>query len=198
MNAAGVRSSRGPSLRRHGRREASVQCRLAFAHNSRKRLSVRVASGGSGDFRECAQDCAALHLRRPGRWSEMLDSRAMADNDKVFADEASAHIQADLRLQVAATLLDRADVISADAVAIFPYSASEPLDADYCRRLGSVLTLLLAFAVRDGRIDSRGSFVADLHRLVLDRMLPLDQLFTFVSFTERTALDELALDDTLG
>jgi len=128
----------------------------------------------------------------------MLDSRAMADNDKVFADEASAHIQADLRQQVAATLLDRADVISADAVAIFPYSASEPLDADYCRRLGSVLTLLLAFAVRDGRIDSRGSFVADLHRLVLDRMLPLDQLFSFVYFTERTALDELALDDTLG
>ncbi len=122
----------------------------------------------------------------------------MGTDDRVFADEADAHIQSDLRHQIAAALLARADVISADAVAIFPYSGAQSLDADYCSRLGHFLTLLLAFAVRDARVDSRGGFVADLHRTVVERMLPLDQLFSFVYFTERTALDELALDENLG
>ena len=123
----------------------------------------------------------------------------MSNIDRVFADEAaSAHIQNDLRQQIAAAVLGRADVISADAVAIFPYAGAEALDADYCGRLSHFLTHLLAFAVRDARVDSRGGIVADMHRIVLERMLPLDQLFSFVYFTERTTLDELALDDNIG
>ena len=122
----------------------------------------------------------------------------MSNNDRVFADEAAAHIQNDLRQQIAAALLARADVISADAVAIFPYAGAETLDADYCGRLGHFLTRLVAFAVRDARVDPRGGIVADMHRIVLERMLPLNQLFSFVYFTERATLDELALDDDLG
>jgi diguanylate cyclase (GGDEF)-like protein len=123
----------------------------------------------------------------------------MSNNDRVFADEtAAAHIQNDLRQQIAAAVLSRADVISADAVAIFPYAGAEALDADYCGRLGHFLTRLLAFAVRDARVDPRGGIVADMHRIVLERMLPLNQLFSFVYFTERATLDELALDDDLG
>lgn len=122
----------------------------------------------------------------------------MGIDDRVFADEASARLQSDLREQVAAALLDRADLITADAVAIFPHSGLESLDADYCGRLGHLLTLLLTFAVRDARVDSRSGFIADLHRTIGERMLPIDQVFTFVYFTERTALDELALDERLG
>ena len=123
----------------------------------------------------------------------------MSNNDRVFADEAAAaHVQNDLRQQIAAAVLSRADVISADAVAIFPYAGAETLDADYCGRLGDFLTHLLAFAVRDARVDPRGGIVADMHRIVLERMLPLNQLFSFVYFTERATLDELALDDDLG
>jgi len=95
-------------------------------------------------------------------------------------------------------MLDRADVVTSDAVAIFPYSGVESLDADYCDRLGRLLTRLLALAVRDARVDSRSGLVADLHRTVAERTLPVDQLFSFVYFTERTALDELALDEHLG
>jgi diguanylate cyclase (GGDEF)-like protein len=123
----------------------------------------------------------------------------MSNDDRVFADEAAAaHIQNDLRQQIAAAVLGHADVISADAVAIFPYAGAEALDADYCGRLGHFLTGLLAFAVRDARVDARGGIIADLHRIVLERLLPLDQLFSFVYFTERATLDELALDDHLG
>src|SRR5258705_92207 len=121
----------------------------------------------------------------------------MSNDDRVFADEAAAHIQHDLREQIAAAVFARADVISADAVAIFPYAGAEALDADYCSRLGHSLTRLLAFAVRDARVDSRGGIVADMHRIVLERMLPLDQLFSFVYFTHPPTLDELALDDTI-
>lgn len=122
----------------------------------------------------------------------------MSNHDRGFADEAAAQIQNDLRQQIAAAVLGRADVISADAVAIFSYAGPETLDAEYCGRLGHILTRLLAASVRDARVDSRGGIVADLHRIVLERMLPLDQLFSFVYFTERTTLDELALDDDLG
>jgi len=47
-------------------------------------------------------------------------------------------------------------------------------------------------------VDSRSGQVGNLHRAVVERMLPIDQLFTFVYFTERTALDDLSLDAHLG
>jgi diguanylate cyclase (GGDEF)-like protein len=122
----------------------------------------------------------------------------MATDDEVFADEAAPQIQADLRQQVAACIRERSDAITSDAVAIFPYSGTESLDGEYCGRLGRLLTLLLATTVQEARIDARGSGIADLHRAVLERLLPIDRLFSFVYFTERSAMDELALNDDLG
>lgn len=71
----------------------------------------------------------------------------------------------DLREQIAGVLLDRSGPITADMVAIFPFSGSETLSPEYCRRIGSLLVQLLAFAVRDGRVDARGGSVADLHHV---------------------------------
>ena len=120
------------------------------------------------------------------------------DSESAYADQAGGHVQDDLRQQTSSVLLERVDVITADTVAIFPYSGAETLDTDYCRRLGLLLTQLLAAAVRDGRLDARGGLVADLHRVVLERSLSMERLFTFAYLTERTALDELALNDTIG
>jgi diguanylate cyclase (GGDEF)-like protein len=120
------------------------------------------------------------------------------DNDSAYADDGHGHVQDDLRQQTAAVLLERIDVITADTVAIFPYSGAETLDTDYCGRLGLRLTQLLAAAVRDGRLDARGSLVSELHRAVQERLLSMERLFTFAYLTERTALDELALNDTIG
>ena len=120
------------------------------------------------------------------------------DSDSAYADEGSGHIQDDLRQQTSSVLLERIDVVTADTVAIFPYSGADTLDTDYCHRLGLLLTQLLATAVRDGRLDARGGFVADLHRIVLERSLSTERLFTFAYLTERTTLDELALNDTIG
>jgi diguanylate cyclase (GGDEF)-like protein len=120
------------------------------------------------------------------------------DRDSADSYGATGHTQSDLRHQAARVLLDRIDVITDDTVAIFPYSGAEALDTEYCRATGLLLAQLLAFAVRDGRLDARGASVADLHRLVLERALSTERLFTFAYLTERAALDEMALDQTIG
>jgi diguanylate cyclase (GGDEF)-like protein len=104
----------------------------------------------------------------------------------------------DLREDVAHRLMDRLDIIISDAIVLFPFSAPQPLDADYCSRLGNVLVQLLATAVRDGRVDPRLGLVVNLQRLVAERGLPVERLFNFVYLTERSALDELALADQIG
>jgi diguanylate cyclase (GGDEF)-like protein len=104
----------------------------------------------------------------------------------------------DLREDVAHRLMDRLDIIISDAIVLFPFSAPQPLDADYCGRLGNVLVQLLATAVRDGRVDPRLGLVVNLQRLVAERGLPVERLFNFVYLTERSALDELALADQIG
>ena len=118
--------------------------------------------------------------------------------DPAFDDETAGQSQDDLRQQISTALAEQLEMITADTIAIFPYSGSEELDAGYRQRVGQLLTQLLAFAVRDGRIDARGGFVGDLHRMVLERSLSIERLFTFAYLTERTALDELALSETIG
>jgi diguanylate cyclase (GGDEF)-like protein len=120
------------------------------------------------------------------------------NRDSAYTRTANGHIQSDLRHQTATVLLERVDVVTADTVSIFPYSGADALDTDYCQAVAVLLAQLLAFAVRDGRLDARGALVADLHRLVLGRALPTERLFTFAYLTERAALDELALDQSIG
>jgi diguanylate cyclase (GGDEF)-like protein len=119
------------------------------------------------------------------------------NSDSARNREANVQIQDDLRAQTSALLLERLDAVTADTVAIFPYSGTETLAAEYCQRVGRLLTELLAIAVRDGRLEAEDR-VAELHRLVAERSLAVDRLFTFAYLTERAALDELALSDTLG
>jgi len=121
----------------------------------------------------------------------------MDASETTFGDEAGK-LPDDLRQQIAATLVEQSEIITADTVAIFPYSGSEELDTEYCQRVGQLLTQLLAVAVRDGRLDSRAGFVGDLYQVAGERSLSVERLFTFAYLTERTALDELALTDSLG
>lgn len=110
----------------------------------------------------------------------------------------SADAQNDLRGQVSTVLLERAEVVVADAAAMFSDATGGTLDRHYCRRLAGAMVRLLAAAVHDGRIDPRGGPVADLRGAVLERSLEPEQLFAFAYFTERSALDELALHERLG
>jgi len=115
-----------------------------------------------------------------------------------YSDEAHGSIQEDLRQRISAAIRDRSSVVVWDTVAIFPFSGTEALEPEYCNRMGAVVIQLLEMAVRDGKVDSRGGGVANLHRIALERSLTAGRLFTFVYLLERSALDELALSETIG
>jgi diguanylate cyclase (GGDEF)-like protein len=119
-------------------------------------------------------------------------------NPPVDGDESSGTLQEDLRQQVSAAILDRAALLVWDTVGIFPFSGTELLEPEYCNRIGELLVQLLATAVREGKIDPRSGFLADVYRVALERTLSAGRLFTFVYLLERTVLDELALNDAIG
>ena len=111
----------------------------------------------------------------------------------------NAGIDVDLRRHVANLLTDRRDVVVADTVATFPLtSGSRRLDADYCVRLGNLITRLSCDAILDGRLDSRGAGISELASVVAEREVSPEQLFTFVHIAMGTAIDELSLDQRVG
>ena len=121
----------------------------------------------------------------------------MDASETTFGDEAGK-LPEDLRQQIAATLVEQADLITADTAAIFPYSGGEELDTVYCRQINELLTQIFAVAARDGHLDSRARLIGDFHRLTNERPLPVERVFTFVYLTERRTLDELALSEAIG
>jgi diguanylate cyclase (GGDEF)-like protein len=118
--------------------------------------------------------------------------------DGVFGDEDGGQMQDDLRQRISALILDRASLLVGDTVAIFRFSGTEPLESEYCSRVGHLLVQLLASAIREGKADARSGFVADLHQQTIERHLAIERLFTFAYLVERTVLDELALSEALG
>src|SRR5204862_2078101 len=102
------------------------------------------------------------------------------------------------RQQIATAIQDHGSVLAWDTVTIFPFSGTELLEPEYCTRFGDIVVQMLLLAIRNGRIEPRGSVVADLHRVALERNLSAGRLFTFVYLLERSALDELALSETIG
>jgi diguanylate cyclase (GGDEF)-like protein/excisionase family DNA binding protein len=104
---------------------------------------------------------------------------------------------ADIRTDILRVLSERGDSIISDSVAIFPYSGPQPLEADYCERLGRRLLLLVAAGI-EGRLPAETDGLTDLQCLVTDRNLAMQRLFDFVYLLERTILDEMALDAVIG
>jgi diguanylate cyclase (GGDEF)-like protein len=122
----------------------------------------------------------------------------MDPDDPVFAHDYRP-IQPDLREQVSSLLLEWIGTVTADAAAIFLFTGTnEALDREYCGRIGHLLVEALASAVRDGRLDARAGVTCALHNAVSERGLSIERLFAFAYLAERTALDELALSDTIG
>ena len=116
----------------------------------------------------------------------------------MFADEARGGAQKDLPQRISARLIEQVDIVTADALALLPFYGTPALDSEYCQHVSHLIAQLLALAVRDSRVDPRGAIVGDLHRLVLERALPVRSLFTIAYLVERAAVDELALDAAIG
>lgn len=104
----------------------------------------------------------------------------------------------ELRRQTYAILQERVRGIASDALAIFPYSGTDTPDPEQSRRLAELLVHCLAAAARDGLVDARSGLIADIHRVVSERGLPLERLFTLQYLIERSAIDELSLHEAVG
>ena len=125
-------------------------------------MSVRNGSGGSG-CRGRTRLPVAAHA------ANMLASHM--DSDSGYAERGNGHIQDDLRQQIAGGPDSSASTRSPPTPSrFFRTAAPRALDTEYCRRLGLLLTQLLAFARarRAGSTRAAGSS-RDLHRVVLER-----------------------------
>lgn len=103
----------------------------------------------------------------------------------------------DVRVEVARVIAERSDAIVSDSVAIFPYSGPQPLETEYCERLGRRLLQLMSASL-EGRLAAESEHLVDLQRQVSDRSLAMQRFFNFVYLMERTLLDETALDAAIG
>jgi hypothetical protein len=73
----------------------------------------------------------SVYRRNAWRYARNLRKLyARAPDDPVFADERAEGIQDDLRKRVVSLLLDRAELITADAAALFSHSGPESLDPE--------------------------------------------------------------------
>lgn len=122
----------------------------------------------------------------------------MPAGDPRSGDDPAGASPEDLRQRISSALFERLEAIETDTATMLAHSGVESLDAGFRRQIGHQLAQLLAFAIRDGGVDPRGRFVADLRATVASRGLSTDRFFTFVYHTERVALDELAIDGALG
>ena len=102
------------------------------------------------------------------------------------------------RSQAARSLEQHAETILNDAIAIFPFAGADSSDHERSANLADLILQLLIISVREGELDPRTGRVADLRQLALDFGLTVRQLFGLVYVIERAALDELALDESVG
>lgn len=104
----------------------------------------------------------------------------------------------ELRTQVARILHGHAGEIVAEALGVYPFAGIEHVGAEDRARLGDLSLQLLITAVRDGELDAGYPVVADLGRFAAHHDVSIRLLFTAVYLTERSALDQLAQDESFG
>jgi len=114
------------------------------------------------------------------------------------SDQRTWPIEEDLRQRISSALLERLDIIAADAIAIFPQLASPVAAGDGADGVAAALAALMARAIHRGRVDADDGEIAALRALAADRAVSLEDLFTLAYHVERSMIDELALDPALG
>ena len=125
----------------------------------------------------------------------MVRNSPGADGD---ADSDSGQEAGELRAHVVRSLLLRAEAIVKDTIAVYAFAGMESVDLDDRARLAGEVLDLIARAVREGALDARSAAVADLGQMTRDLDIDVRALFNVVYLMERSALDELAVEESLG
>jgi diguanylate cyclase (GGDEF)-like protein len=118
----------------------------------------------------------------------------MADASRPHDDDAQDAVE--LRTQLGRSLHGRAEAIVGDTISVCLFAGMERVATEDRARLVGLTFQLLTGAVREGALDSRTAVVAQLGQLLTDRGIDARMLFNVVYLMERTALDEVAGDDS--
>src|SRR5688572_29871591 len=113
-----------------------------------------------------------------------------------YTDTGYMNEGVELRHQVARSLTGHGRTIIKDSISVYPFAGLEGLSAADRLRLGESILQLLGIAVHDGSLQSRSAPVVELRMFAADKRVPIRALFELVHLMERSALDELALDDS--
>jgi hypothetical protein len=95
-------------------------------------------------------------------------------------------------------LQKHAGAIAGDTVAVYAFAGMESITLDDRARLAGLVFQLVTHAVRDGSLDSRTPVVAELGQMMGARAIDVRVVFNVVYLMERSALDELAIDESFG
>ena len=102
----------------------------------------------------------------------------------------------DVRTHLGRTLQARADAIVKDTISVCLFAGMERVAAEDRASLVGLIFQMLVGAVRDGTLDSRTTAVAELAQLLSDKGIDARVVFHVMYLMERTALAEIAADDS--
>jgi len=104
----------------------------------------------------------------------------------------------ELRKQVARALLARGRAIVKESIAVYAFAGLDNVTAPDRLRLAESLFQLLTGAIHDGALDARSTPVVETRAFAADTAVSVRALFELVHLMERSALDELAMDESFG
>ena len=102
----------------------------------------------------------------------------------------------ELRTHLARSLKGREEAIVKETVAVCLFAGLEAVPAEDRASLVGLIFKLLAGTVREGAFDSRTTGMAEMGQLLTDKGIDARTVFNVVYLMERTALDEMAADDS--
>ena len=114
------------------------------------------------------------------------------------ADPNDAPDAVELRPRVVRALQQRSEAIINDAVAVSAFAGMESIALADRSRLADVILQLITHAVREGTLDSRAAAVADLGQVCGETAIDVRAVFNVVYLMERSALGELAVEESFG
>ena len=120
----------------------------------------------------------------------------MAEASRAGRDDVQDVVE--LRTQLGRSLQGRVEAIVRDTISVCLFAGMERVATEDRARLVGLTFQLLAGAVREGALDSRTAGVAELGQLLTDKGIDARMVFNVVYLMERTALDEVAGDDSFG
>jgi diguanylate cyclase (GGDEF)-like protein len=104
----------------------------------------------------------------------------------------------ELRTHAARSLEGRADAILKDTIAIYPFAGMGSVGLENLARLVGLIFQLMTHAIREGTLDSRTAAVVELGQMMGEKEIDLRDAFNIAYLMERSAVDELAVDESFG